>query len=98
MNGPDHSRLEPDAVHGGVGAEDRSEDQSTRVPPPSLTNNGRLFLEGNTVLTTVLTTGPGSLLRVRGTNTTSAANVTITANYGRYDLVSNGTGWVSINA
>ena len=46
--------------------------------PPSLTNNGSLLLEGTAVLTTALTTGAGSLLRVRGNNVTSSVNATIT--------------------
>jgi hypothetical protein len=64
--------------------------------PPTLTNNGFLALEGNAVLNTALTSNLGSAIVVRGTNTTSAASVTITngfTNAGIFRLVAEGAGY-----
>ena len=55
--------------------------------PPSVVNNGRLVLEGNAILTTALTTGPGSVLRVRGTNATGSVNATITNGFTNTDTL-----------
>ncbi|MBK7905105.1 MAG: hypothetical protein IPJ78_00915 [Gemmatimonadetes bacterium] len=64
--------------------------------PPSLTNDGLLILEGAPTITSAVTTGTGSTIRVRGTGIAGAPTATFTnplTNAGAIELTAEAAGY-----